>query len=145
MFTKKYKLYYREAFAMKKFIFQLKNKMNNRSKNDIAPVSSSTTTTPKNQPVDTNTRRVRMIVEGTVQGVGFRYTTKQVADSIGVFGIVRNENDGTVYIEANGEVEKIDAFIEAIRKSPSPSANVQHVTIEEDSTIEQRIKFSITN
>lgn len=129
---------------MKKFIFQLKSKMKGRSKKDIAPVSSSTTT-PVNQPIDPNTRRVRVIVEGLVQGVGFRYTTKQVADRIGVFGIVRNENDGTVYIEANGETTKIADFIEAIRKSPSPSANVEHVTVEEDATIKERIKFSITN
>lgn len=129
---------------MKKFIFQLQSKMKGRSKKDIAPVSSSTTT-PVNQPIDPNTRRVRVIVEGLVQGVGFRYTTKQVADRIGVFGIVRNENDGTVYIEANGETTKIADFIEAIRKSPSPSANVEHVTVEEDATIKERIKFSITN
>ncbi|WP_236005830.1 acylphosphatase [Desemzia sp. RIT 804] len=86
-----------------------------------------------------------MIVEGMVQGVGFRYTTKQVADRIGVYGIVRNENDGTVYIEANGDVDKIADFIEAIRKSPSPSAKVEHVTVEEDATIEEHVKFSITN
>lgn len=128
---------------MKNSFFQLKNKLKNRSKNDATPVSS--TTAPKNQAIDPNTRKVRMIVEGMVQGVGFRYTTKQVADNIGVFGIVRNENDGTVYIEANGEVDKIAQFIEAVKKSPSPSAHVKHVTVEDDATIEEHVKFSITN
>lgn len=129
---------------MKSFFSQLRDKMLGDSNAKKAPVSSSTTT-PVNQSIDPSTRRVRMIVEGMVQGVGFRYTTKQVADRIGVYGIVRNENDGSVYIEANGEIDKIDDFIEAIRKSPSPSARVDHVTVEEDDTIEEHLKFSISN
>lgn len=132
------------VFIVKSFFSQLKGKLTGDSKSNKASVSSSTTS-PINQPMDPTTRKIRMIVEGLVQGVGFRYTTKQVADRIGVSGIVRNENDGTVYIEANGEVDKIAEFIEAIRKSPSPSANVEHVTIEEDATIEERVKFSISN
>ncbi|MCI3029315.1 acylphosphatase [Desemzia sp. C1] len=98
-----------------------------------------------NEPTNLNVKKVRLIVEGRVQGVGFRYTTKQVADRIGVYGIVRNENDGSVYIEVNGDPNKVDDFIEEIRHSPSPSGKVNNVTLEEDASIEERIKFSITN
>ena len=129
---------------MNKFFSQLKSLFNGDSQKEIAPVSSSTTT-PMNESTNLNVKKVRLIVEGRVQGVGFRYTTKQVADRIGVYGIVRNENDGSVYIEVNGDPNKVDDFIEEIRHSPSPSGKVDHVTLEEDASIEERIKFSITN
>lgn len=129
---------------MNKFFSQIKSLFNGDSQKEVAPVSSSTTT-PMNEPTNLNVKKVRLIVEGRVQGVGFRYTTKQVADRIGVYGIVRNENDGSVYIEVNGDSNKVDDFIEEIRHSPSPSGKVDHVTLEEDASIEERIKFSITN
>lgn len=110
---------------------------------------------PINKPIesskeDTNDggifmKKVSIRVAGLVQGVGFRYTTKLVADQIGVYGIVRNESDGSVYIEANGQPEKIDLFIEKIRNSPSPSGNVDSITIEELSSIPIRDKFTISN
>ena len=129
---------------MNKFFSQIKSLFNGDSQKEVAPVSSSTTT-PMNEPTNLNVKKVRLIVEGRVRGVGFRYTTKQVADRIGVYGIVRNENDGSVYIEVNGDPNKVDDFIEEIRHSPSPSGKVNHVTLEEDASIEERIKFSITN
>ncbi|ALV22956.1 putative nucleoside phosphatase [Carnobacterium antarcticum] len=90
-------------------------------------------------------KKVTLTVTGRVQGVGFRYMTKMVADQIGVFGLVRNEMDGSVYIEANGEPQKIDAFIEEIRKSPTPSGNVEHLEITEDSSLPVKDKFSVSN
>ena len=90
-------------------------------------------------------KKVSIHVFGLVQGVGFRYSTKLVADQIGVYGIVRNESDGSVYIEANGEPDKVDQFIEKIRNSPSPSGNVDSITIEELSSIPTRDKFTISN
>lgn len=45
-------------------------------------------------------RTIKMNASGRVQGVGFRYMTKMVADQIGIGGIVCNQNDGSVYIEA---------------------------------------------
>lgn len=129
---------------MNNFFSQIKSLFNGDSQKEVAPVSSSTTT-PMNEPTNLNVKKVRLIVEGRVQGVGFRYTTKLVADRIGVYGIVRNENDGSVYIEVNGDPKKVDDFIEEIRHSPSPSGKVDHVTLEEDASIEERVKFSITN
>ena len=90
-------------------------------------------------------KKVKLTVKGRVQGVGFRYMTKMVADQLGVFGIVRNESDGSVYIEANGEPEKIDAFIEEIRKSPSPSGKVEHIDLTEDATLPTKDNFSVSN
>ena len=43
---------------------------------------------------------ISLEVHGIVQGVGFRYMTKILADQIGVTGKVLNKNDGSVYIES---------------------------------------------
>ena len=50
---------------------------------------------------------ISLEVHGIVQGVGFRYMTKILADQIGVTGKVLNKNDGSVYIEAQGDPEKL--------------------------------------
>lgn len=55
-------------------------------------------------------RKVKMNVQGRVQGVGFRYMTKMVADQLGVTGTVKNEDDGSVTIEAIGNDDIIQKF-----------------------------------
>lgn len=110
---------------------------------------------PVNKPIESSLednnngglsmKKVSIRVTGLVQGVGFRYSTKLVADQIGVYGIVRNESDGSVYIEANGDEEKIDKFIEKIRNSPSPSGQVDSINVEELSSLSVRDKFIISN
>ncbi|RXW70355.1 acylphosphatase [Enterococcus faecium] len=86
-------------------------------------------------------RKVKMNVQGRVQGVGFRYMTKMVADQLGVTGTVKNEDDGSVTIEAIGNDDIIQKFIEKVKKSPSPSGRVQYVDVQEDPMIEERKKF----
>ncbi len=54
---------------------------------------------------------------GNVQGVGFRYTVKQVAKGFDVTGWVRNLADGRVELQASGEPAELASFIEAIRRS----------------------------
>lgn len=76
-------------------------------------------------------RSVRMNVQGRVQGVGFRYLTKMVADRLGVFGKVWNEADGSVTIEAQGSEAIMADFIAAIRKSPAPQGKVTSLTLQE--------------
>lgn len=51
---------------------------------------------------------------GHVQGVGFRYTTLQVAKEYEVTGFVRNLVDGRVHLEAEGERAEIEAFLKGI-------------------------------
>ncbi|MFG0244084.1 MAG: acylphosphatase [Phycisphaerales bacterium JB054] len=51
---------------------------------------------------------------GRVQGVGFRVTTRQVARGFAVTGWVRNEPDGTVRCEVQGEEAECDRFVEAV-------------------------------
>lgn len=60
---------------------------------------------------------------GRVQGVGFRWWTRERALSAGIRGTVRNLEDGSVLVEAEGEPATLDGFIEELRKGP-PTAVV---------------------
>lgn len=88
--------------------------------------------------------KYRMNVSGVVQGVGFRYMTKIIADKLGIKGTVKNEIDGTVTIEAVGNYQDMSFFIERVKDSPSPYGRVDQFQIEEDSTIPDYPKFKVT-
>ena len=57
-------------------------------------------------------------VRGHVQGVGFRYSAMRAAEIHGVYGFVRNEPDGSVYIEAEGDPVNLEMYLEWCRKGP---------------------------
>ena len=56
----------------------------------------------------------RISFSGRVQGVGFRYTTKQIALGFDIVGSVRNQEDGTVELEVMGDAEEVNEFISEI-------------------------------
>ncbi len=58
--------------------------------------------------------------KGRVQGVGFRYQTVQIAKGYDVSGYVKNELDGTVTLEAEGEKSEVTAFIDEVSDTLSP-------------------------
>ena len=51
---------------------------------------------------------------GRVQGVGFRYSVKQIAEGYEVIGWVRNLPDGRVELQAGGHREELDDFLHSI-------------------------------
>lgn len=57
-------------------------------------------------------------MSGKVQGVGYRYFAKRMADTFGLSGHVKNCPDGTVAGEVEGAVASVEAFLEALRKGP---------------------------
>ena len=59
----------------------------------------------------------QVFYEGNVQGVGFRYSVKQVAKGFDVIGWVRNLADGRVELPASGDASELAAFLDAIRNS----------------------------
>ena len=68
-------------------------------------------------PLSTMTAK-QILYTGRVQGVGFRYTTKQIASGYEVTGSVRNLPDGRVELKAMSfELEELDAFLTAIDES----------------------------
>lgn len=58
-------------------------------------------------------------VMGLVQGVGFRWFTQKRASELGLKGFVRNLDDGSVYVEAEGDRETIESLIGKLLKGPS--------------------------
>ena len=57
-------------------------------------------------------------VSGKVQGVFFRASTREKADEFAIKGFVRNEPDGSVYIEAEGEENDLNKFIAWCKRGP---------------------------
>jgi acylphosphatase len=62
-------------------------------------------------------KAIQVFYEGRVQGVGFRYSVRQIAKGFNVTGWVRNLPDGHVELQVSGEDEEVNAFLEAIRQS----------------------------
>ncbi len=60
---------------------------------------------------------LQIFFEGYVQGVGFRWSVKNVAKGFDVTGWVRNLPDGRVEMQAGGEEAEVRAFVEAIGQS----------------------------
>ena len=63
--------------------------------------------------------RLTCCFSGRVQGVGFRYTTRQAASSFAVTGFVRNLSDGRVELVAEGERDEIEDLLARIRREMS--------------------------
>lgn len=72
---------------------------------------------------------VRAVVKGWVQGVFFRDATVEAARRLGVFGWVRNGDDGTVLVHAEGREEAVEELVEFLRQGP-PAAVVEGVEVE---------------
>jgi len=68
-------------------------------------------------------RRVHVIIAGRVQGVYYRASTQEQAQSLGVTGWVRNLPNGDVEFEAQGSKAQLDTLIEWARRGP-PRAQV---------------------
>lgn len=66
-------------------------------------------------------------VKGRVQGVGFRYSTRSYANSIGIHGFVKNMSNRDVYIEAEGNLHQLQDLVRWCHQGP-PHAHVEHVT-----------------
>ncbi|MES2996708.1 MAG: acylphosphatase [Verrucomicrobiota bacterium] len=67
----------------------------------------------------------RVIYEGRVQGVGFRYAVKEIARGFDVCGWVKNLDDGTVEMQAMGEAEELDSFLSEIRDNSPLAGNIR--------------------
>jgi acylphosphatase len=61
----------------------------------------------------------RYVVQGRVQGVGYRYFVLRQAEALGVAGYARNRPDGTVEVVAEAADEVLADFEERLRAGPS--------------------------
>ncbi len=76
-----------------------------------------------------NDIRARLIVQGRVQGVGFRWFALSQAQKLGLFGWVRNNFDGSVETEVEGSRSAVEEYIAIIKVGPRFS-NVKAVQVD---------------
>jgi acylphosphatase len=84
----------------------------------------------------------RYLVNGRVQGVGFRYFAQAAAAREGLHGWVRNLPDGAVEIAAEGDAEALERFERAIGHGP-PLARVERFEIEDVGATGHDTGFSV--
>lgn len=72
--------------------------------------------------------RLRVIIGGTVQGVGFRWFAQRIAARLDLEGWVANRADRTVEVVAEGQRDALDELLAALRDGP-PSSTVRSVEV----------------
>jgi acylphosphatase len=75
-------------------------------------------------------RILRIVVEGRVQGVGFRAFVAREAGRLALEGWARNRRDGTVEIVAGGPAAAVEALVAAARRGP-PAARVDALSLDD--------------
>lgn len=88
-----------------------------------------TASTPGPPAPTAGVRRLRAVVRGRVQGVGFRASTQMEANRRELAGWVRNLPDGAVELEAEGPPEALDRLVDFLHQGPR-MAHVETVTVE---------------
>jgi acylphosphatase len=77
---------------------------------------------------DAQISHFHVLIEGRVQGVGFRYFVIEVAQRLGVTGWVRNTYDERVEVVAEGDRSALDQLLAALHRGPR-SAVVTHLDV----------------
>jgi acylphosphatase len=85
----------------------------------------------------------RYLINGRVQGVGFRWFAESVASREGLHGWVRNLPDGRVEAMAEGEAEAIERFERALRHGP-PAARVDEIEVDDRVPTGRDTGFTVT-
>lgn len=81
-------------------------------------------------------------ITGRVQGVSFRYYTRQEAERRGLSGWVRNEGDGSVRLEAQGPEGDVEDLLSWAGQGPS-SARVADVEVEDRPVDDSETGFQV--
>lgn len=84
----------------------------------------------------------KILVQGKVQKVFFRLTTKAVADQVGVKGFVMNQPDGSVYIEAEGNEFGLNSLLEFCEEGPE-GAKVSAVDVQKSNDLKNFKNFEV--
>jgi len=86
---------------------------------------------------------IKCWVHGSVQGVGFRYSTQREAHRLGLTGYARNMDDGSVEVLACGDEEKLAELIEWLKAGGPRSARVDNVLTEPHQPTQEWTNFGI--
>ena len=86
----------------------------------------------------------RIIFIGRVQGVGFRYITKEIALGFDVCGWVKNLFDGTVEMQVMGEEDEVDEYLREIIEESTVARFIKEIKIDDIPPLENAVGFRIT-
>ena len=87
--------------------------------------------------------RLRVIIEGRVQGVFFRHHTQEMASKLEVKGWVKNRRDGSVEAVFEGDREPVDQIIQWCQRGPS-GAKVRNVSVTQENYTGEFEDFFVT-
>lgn len=88
-------------------------------------------------------KRLQVVIEGIIQGVGFRPFIYRIANSLNLTGFVFNTSD-VVNLEVQGEEENLSAFLKEIRESSPPASKITKIEVLEISLKDEK-DFQIKN
>jgi acylphosphatase len=86
--------------------------------------------------------RLHAIIEGHVQGVGYRYFVEENANTSGITGWVRNRWDGSVEVLAEGERASLEELLANLYKGPR-SARVLEIKVDWQAATGEFPRFSV--
>ena len=86
----------------------------------------------------------KIIFSGRVQGVGFRYTTKEVATGYDIVGSVKNLPDGSVELLIMGETDETDAYLSELTEESAVSHFIKEIQAEKIPLLENAKGFVIS-
>ena len=86
--------------------------------------------------------RVHIVVEGLVQGVGFRWFASRRAEALGLTGYVKNLYNGNVELDVEGDRSLIEDFIKEVKVGPR-SAQVTNLRLSWEAPSNTYIHFEI--
>ncbi|NMC36420.1 acylphosphatase [Candidatus Beckwithbacteria bacterium] len=90
-----------------------------------------------------NKKHLRIIIQGRVQGIGFRFSAVSYAKKLGLAGTVCNQNDGSVLIEVEGDQDSLETFVAWCHQGPR-LAKIKQVEVFENK-IQNYSDFEIIN
>ncbi len=88
--------------------------------------------------------RAHILIDGSVQGVGYRSNTQRMANTLNLKGWVRNLRDGRVEMIVEGEEQDIDLLIHWCHRGPT-SAYVRTVLVEKTEPQGEFSRFTVKN
>ena len=85
----------------------------------------------------------RALFEGRVQGIGFRYSIKQLAMGFDIVGGIKNLADGRVELQLMGEEDEVEEFLKEIIEESAMAHNIKEMRAEEIPLLEDAKGFRI--
>jgi len=86
--------------------------------------------------------RMRILIEGRLQGTNFRYHTQQQARNLGVGGFVRTLSDGRIEIVVQGDKQQVEKMLSWCQEEPHGS-HIKTILYRYDETAEQASDFAV--